>query len=605
MHPISDEYGRGRDPAGRSAVAKRPDWLLWVLIAFLSAYVAAELTPSSYAVVLPVFQAATHWISWGESREIRSDEWAVWTPYMQATVRNHFQRYNQTSPYHEDLRNMNSLPLMDWGLIFKPYFWPFMAVPPSYAYSFFFGFQVFSFIYGYRQLFRRLGISGELAAGGALLLFFCGYTQYWWTTAGPSLSFFPWVVLTAMLRHRWWKYVLVVYVAVAWIFGLAYPPIIIALCFVAILLCCAFREEASWGLNELFLMAAALACVSAVVGFYYRDLLAVTMHTVYPGHRRSSSGTESLRLLMGMLSPAFNQDGYRALGTLNICESGVVGSFLPASVVAFLDYSVFRKLIRGQAPTFSRRQAAILGAGMLLMLAWIFLPVPALFGKVFAWQFVPARRMLFPVGVLITLFCLCLLNACGVVLTVPRISVFLTIVLVSIFSSKYVWSLPWKNTPRVEFLILPVFAACAFLAWRRKLTARQVVVYTCVLANGALFGLFNPVLSAREIFVSRYTPITRGLEKMQREDSRGWLVAPGFPGAVLNGLGFRSIQHVLLSPHLRFFREYFPDMPDAEFNDVFNRYAHVRLGTAAQPYNPQPDMLILPLARFRAGRALR
>jgi hypothetical protein len=392
---------------------------------------------------------------------------------------------------------------------------------------------------------------------------------------------------------------------VAWIFGLAYPPLIIALGFVAILVCCAFRDEAAGGMKELFLMAGALACAGALVGLYYQDLLAVTMHTVYPGQRRSSSGTESLRLLMGMFSPAFNQDGYRALGLPNICESGVAGSFLPFGAIAFIDYSAFRRLTLGQMQLFSRRRAAIVGAGMLLMLAWIFLPVPAFFGKIFLWQFVPARRMLFPAGVLVTLFCLLLLSACGVVLTVPRICGFFAIVLVSIFSSKYVWSLAWRNTPRTEFLILPVFAACTFLAWRRKLTARQAVVYSCVLANIALFGFFNPILSAREIFVSRDTPIIRSLEKMEREDPRGWLVAPGFPGAVLNGLGFRSIQHVLLSPHLRFFREYFPEMPDAEFNHVFNRYAHVRLGNIDHPYSPQPDILIVPAARFEAHRAFQ
>jgi hypothetical protein len=605
VNQTSEECGERDGSTGRNAAAKRPDGLLWVLIALLSAYVAAELTPSSYAVVLPLFESAPHWVSLGKSRDVRSDEWAVWTPYIQATVRNQFQRYNQTSPYHEDLRNMNPLPLMDWGLIFKPYFWPFMIVPPSYAYSFFFAFQVFSFIYGYRQLFRRLGISDEWAAGGALLLFFCGYTQYWWTTVGPSLSFFPWVVLAAMLRRRWWQYVLLVYVVVAWIFGLAYPPLIIALGFVAILVCCAFRDEAAGGMKELFLMAGALACAGALVGLYYQDLLAVTMHTVYPGQRRSSSGTESLRLLMGMFAPAFNQDGYRALGLPNICESGVAGSFLPVGAIAFIDYSALRRLTLGRMQLFSPRRAAIIGAGMLLMLAWIFLPVPAFFGKIFLWQFVPARRMLFPAGVLVTLFCLLLLNACGVVLTVPRICGFFAIVLVSIFSSKYVWSLAWRNTPRTEFLILPVFAACTFLAWRRKLTARQAVVYSCVLANIALFGFFNPILSARDIFVSRDTPIIRSLEKMEREDPRGWLVTPGFPGAVLNGLGFRSIQHVLLSPHLRFFREYFPGMPDAEFNHVFNRYAHVRLGTADHPYSPQPDILIVPAARFGADRAFQ
>ena len=596
--PIASSSG-GKAAAGPGSAA-----FPLMLIALLSVYVLAQLTPSSYALALQVFGATPRWVSLGEPREIRTDEWAVWTPYMQATVRNHFQRYNGTSPYLEDLRNMNALPLLDWGLTFKPYFWPFFMFPPAYAYSFFFAFQVFCFLYGYRQLFRRLQVADELAVGGSMLLFFCGYTQYWWTTLGPTLSFFPWVVLAAMQRHRWWKYPLVGYTAVAWVFGMAYPPAVISLCFVAAILFCTFRNRTAGGIWEPLLMAGALACAGALIWLYYHDLLRVTMQTVYPGHRRSSSGTESLRLLLGMLSPAFNQNGYQPLGSLNICESGVVGSFLPLSVIAFIDYHAIRKLILGQMRSFPRWPAAILGGSMLLMLAWIFLPVPALLGKIFLWQFVPARRMFFAVGVLMTILCLWLLSACGVVLTLPRMCGFFGVVFAAIFSSKHLWSLAWKSTPRAEFLIFPVLLVASFLAWRRELTARQAVIYSCVVANLALFGFFNPLLSAREIFESRDTPTLRRLEKMQREDPRGWLVIGGFPGAVLNGQGFRSVQHVLISPHLQFFRERFPEMPEAEFNAIFNRYAHIRLEDVSAPYNPRFDMIALPESRFRASPAL-
>ena len=78
----------------------------------------------------------------------------------------------------------------------------------------------------------------------------------------------------------------------------------------------------------------------------------------------------------------------------------------------------------------------------------------------------------------------------------------------------------------------------------------------------------------------------------------------GFPGAVLNGQGFRSVQHVLISPHLPFFRERFPEMPEAEFNAIFNRYAHIRLKAVNAPYNPRFDMIAVPESRFRASPAL-
>src|SRR5438067_6350424 len=67
---------------------KQRDWPLLVLLALLSGYVIAAFTPSSYALALRLFEDPPRSISLGEPKEIRSDEWAVWTPYMQATVRN-------------------------------------------------------------------------------------------------------------------------------------------------------------------------------------------------------------------------------------------------------------------------------------------------------------------------------------------------------------------------------------------------------------------------------------------------------------------------------------------------------------------------------------
>ena len=90
--PIASSSG-GKAAAGPGSAA-----FPLMLIALLSVYVLAQLTPSSYALALQVFGATPRWVSLGEPREIRTDEWAVWTPYMQATVRNHFQRYNGTSP---------------------------------------------------------------------------------------------------------------------------------------------------------------------------------------------------------------------------------------------------------------------------------------------------------------------------------------------------------------------------------------------------------------------------------------------------------------------------------------------------------------------------
>jgi hypothetical protein len=577
----------------------KPGRFLVVLLSLLSVYVVAELTPSSYSISLQSLGTAPKWASVGVPRMIRADEWAVWTPFVQATVRNGFQRYNATSVYNEDLRNINSLPILDWGLVFKPYFWLFFVAPPSYAYSFFFAFQVFCFLYGYRQLFRRLQLSDGLAAGGALLLVFCGFTQYWWTTLGPTLSFFPWVALSVLQSHRWWKYPAITYSVVAWVVGLAYPPAIISLCFVLLILRVSLPNHSR--LRYGLLTAGSLALAGLLIGMYYQELIEITRHTIYPGARRSSPGTESPTLFMGMLWPSFNQQGFEALGGLNLCESSVIGTFLPLSLLAFIDFNELRRLFRGELGTMPRRCAVSLLIGFLLMAAWIFLPIPSVLGKIFLWQFVPARRMLFAPGFLLTALCLVILNWCRPVMSTVRTALLFMVVVAGIFVSKALYHLEFSTTPLREWVAAAIIPAGAFLVRRQRVPARRMIICMCIFANVVLFGFFNPLQSARDIFEAHESETLQKLRRLQDADSRGWLVVGEYHGAILNGQGFRSIQHVLISPHLAFFRQRFPDLPESEFNTIFNRYAHILLADVAAPYNPTPDRVVVPIDAFKHG----
>src|SRR5687767_2726474 len=67
-------------------------------------YIANAWTPSSYGIVLEQLGVSGSGPVLGTARAIRSDEFLVLTPYIQIAVRNQFERYNQLSPYKEDLR---------------------------------------------------------------------------------------------------------------------------------------------------------------------------------------------------------------------------------------------------------------------------------------------------------------------------------------------------------------------------------------------------------------------------------------------------------------------------------------------------------------------
>ena len=135
-------------------------------------YAGLEWTPSSYGVFLQAMQAPDFGPILGTSRQIRSDEWSVNTPLVQAAVRNKFQRINETSFYREDLRNFVPLPLKDWSLIFKPQLWAFFLLPPATAFSIYWALFMSAFLAGYYLLFRRLGMPGLLAIAACVTVFF-------------------------------------------------------------------------------------------------------------------------------------------------------------------------------------------------------------------------------------------------------------------------------------------------------------------------------------------------------------------------------------------------------------------------------------------------
>jgi hypothetical protein len=55
---------------------------------------------------------------------------------------------------------------------------------------------------------------------------------------------------------------------------------------------------------------------------------------------------------------------------------------------------------------------------------------------------------------------------------------------------------------------------------------------------------------------------------------------------------------VLLIPQLDFFRPLFPDLSLRDFNDIFNRYAHIVPASVPKPQVRQVDVIVVPMERF-------
>lgn len=577
-----------------------PRLLLGGLLA-LSAlvYVGNTWSPSSYALALGAFGVEGHGPTAGLAREIRSDEWAVITPLTQATVNNGLARFNATSLYGEDLRSTYAMPILDWGLVFKPAMWLYPLVNAAYAFSFYHFTIIALFVIGYALLWRRLGMSTAPAVLLSLALFFTSFTQYWWTTIGPPLAYFPWVLwvflsdapLATRLAGFYW-------VATSWLLSSFYPPLFIPLAFVAVAMLLAFAPERLRQPKVLaaFAVVGALACLTSLL--YLQDWLRATQDTVYPGQRRVGGGGFMLERFISMFLPTALYHRHTPLVSwTNTCEFSVVGSTYLLMVLCFLRYGAL-----GEAWKQGRlRPLGVLVPAALLMSAWLFLPVPASLGKPLLWHFVPAVRMAFAYGLLFLLIAYVLAEGAGLKPSPLRVLLFTGVLFGAWYQYKFAaHGIRLGRAWRDVWVVVPVVAVCIGL-YRGRLARSRVhplLLGSAVAAGAISFGLFNPLQSAWPIFNRPETELTRAFDAQAASTPDGLLVVGGFSGATLNGWGYRSASHVLPTPQVARFHGMFPELPPEQANFLFNRYAHVALTNARWPGLLNPDAVVIPVGAF-------
>lgn len=591
------------------------NWCWWgaLLLVFGGiVYVSQHWSPSSYGVLLRQIGQPGAGLVFGEPRPIRSDEWAVVTPLTQATVRNGFERINKTSLYREDLRINYGLPIFDWGLAFKPTLWPFLWADPARAFSFHWYATLALFLAGHALLFARLGLKPPLAVLLSVGLYFTPFTQFWWNEKGPVMAFFPWVV--GVLLTRWpvpLRLAACYWLGASWLITNFYPPLFLSLAFVGALILLAFGRE--WlRPRRLGALGATVVAAGGTAALYLKDYLRATASTLYPGQRNADGGSVPWSEWWAQFFPFSTFDWrYEGIGGQNICESGVVGAAFILAVLCLLRWRRVDALLFSRSRPARPRLGLLLG-GLLLMNAWMMLRLPAWAGAPLLWNHVQPERMEYAAGLLLMLLAALLAQCAGLVLTRRRLALYAALVLAAWLALKG-WDArapggAGLRLASADLVVLPALALALGAArlWRWR---PQTAVLGASAASGALvlFG-FNPIQSAQPIFaIDLPVALRQQLEADRIDDpadsAHGALAVTGFFGATANGLGFRSVSHVTLVPALDFWRQRYPDLPEAEFMGLFNRYLHIRLSAdLARPEIPQIDAVNLPLADFWPDR---
>jgi hypothetical protein len=551
----------------------------------------------------------------GTSQRIRQDEWAVESAIARAQqlAEPPFALVNLDVGLGQLARASYTVPVLDWGVAFRPLTWPLLL---GSRWSF--GIRWFArsalVLLGTFLAMRAAARSSTsadrrgrewIAALAAIAVTYSTAVQWWLSTSLPELLGYSGLAIWAASRQAdapsrrgrllWLSIALY---AMACAFFLFYPPMwapFLWLVFGALF-------DRSWvetrsvarAVRALMPMVLGTAAVIGLSIAYYLPYLSLVASTAYPGRRGAEAGALGLDRLLDLAWPSLrilaraSEQGLY-LGrqeAMNVCEASAVEA-LPvlALAAAALASGRVRRAFREAI-----RNAPGSALAWLVLVAWTFVPLPAWVGTATFLRWTPGYRAWFAVGVgtawlaARTLFELLdapadrerpiaagALGAVGL-----AASLVLALPLVKVPQDPA--ALVAYAVPLVLFAVLTVAGLASLRARRAPVLLGLAWAVPLVVATMSA----NPLVRSEDLFATG--PGHEVVDRALRETPGRVLDYATHVGSVRAGSGWPVLAAVYVAPDRDLFRYLAPDSPGLE-DAVFNRYAHVSF--TLPPYRTQ------------------
>jgi hypothetical protein len=569
----------------------------------------------------------------GFSRPIRGDEYRVDLPLARANQRSEpaFPLVNLDLGLGQLQRNPYDVPVLEWGVVIRPWTWPlFLDDRWSHGVRWFMRealllaalFAWFGVIVGGRE---RAGARERprlaIATLGALAVFFSSHLVWWRGHAMPQVVALAGIVVFAAgraagtaNRRALARWLLLVCWLSACAFSAFYPPIFAPVLWIVSgsVFDVQLRARRTWlgAAAATVPVLLAIAVGAAVAIAYYAPYVAVVLESLYPGRRVTSGGEVAWQRLAAMFWPSLHAyappHGYEFFSGApqvpgNVCEAAAVEVapffFLAAAMLV-------SSRVRSAAWSALREHPGLTTA-VAVLAAWVFLPVPPLFGKLTLLQWTQGGRAWMPFGV-----GLALLTAAVLAELAARPGE----------QGRFAWK---------ELLVAAVVVAGMVALGRTQLPPDgrafwfPLILTAGLLLAGAaalntprgapLLGLawmvplalstarVNPLLRSRDLFheSGAHLAVADALAR-----TPGRLVDYGtHNGATLGGFGWPVLTGVDTAPDASLWRFLERDVPGLT-EETWNRYAHVRMVLPPTPTRlVQADYFIAQLSPCSARAA--
>ncbi len=598
------------------------DWIVdhrfLLAVGLLVVLVAFEISGSSISLWGPLLHGeAYEGVLLGVPRDIRSDEWLVFTPFSLSQVATGFHAVspamagggiNTTMVYAQ--------PAWALATLFRPFLWGYLALGAAKGLAFFWCARAIALVLVTYECMELLSDGNRrIAAYGAILVGFAPIIEWWFAVNGTVELFVYGQGLVLALRHslraqsaiaRWgWSlflgwllgcYALILYpawqVPVAYAFG--------SLGIWVIIQWVHQKHDGPWGKvlprHLLPLVVCTVFAIAAVGVCVYLawDAVQATLDTVYPGKRFCVGGgltvwqPNSIATLVSPLWPELFEP--------NVSEDAAFVSLQPLGVLLAIICLVKCAL---QRKTDSGLICLLVGSAFLY--AYGIMGFSPALSKITLLSNVQTLRVVIATGYLdIALLVRSLAVLSSRFATgddavswkshVVRVGGALVVAVGATFATlRGVPEIAGVKATVILFvamaiLLIPVFARKSSAAFGTMLLASSLVVLTvgmCVnpLQRGCDVLLRNPTLAEAKSIA-------------ENDPDTLWATDSAIVGQAFVSSGIPTLTSTNIYPNLDLWHRIDPDATNC---DAYNRYAHVNLvmGESTSFQNPTPDSILV------------
>ncbi|HYG07194.1 MAG TPA: hypothetical protein VD865_12430 [Stenotrophomonas sp.] len=556
--------------AGKRRAAKI--WALLTGVALVALWLGFQPYQSHYQSALRLLGDTQSQSYFGVPKEGRGDEWSTYLPILKQAYLEGFPAVSPLAPYNEKLKWFIAIPHLDASVLFLPNHLAYWVMPSGMALSFQ-GFYYYLILLGSAfWLMRNMGVRAVIAACATVALSFSHLYQAWWTSNFAVLAtcLLPFAVLTSDLRpiHKWpllfWSFG-------SMLFGQMYPPFYFSLA----LTLGPFVLAVKPGLLSWRTLAWASLCAVAAMAAYLLvnlDYVTAVSNTIYPGHRSSSGGGSTLRMLMAAFFPTFPTHAPPEVpGALY--EGAMAGTYFPLLLAAVLPFVRWDK-------TEIRVTCVVVLVG-LVQAFYAVHGFPEWLAKYSGFFIMPGRRAHFGLSVLVLVYSAFMLSR-----NFDRVRAVPLLLCCAGFAGVGLWSgvsddISSGFSGIARYPYFPLFFASIALLFsiyfgRRDQAARAMahsILVGMAVVHVLVFGSFNPVIRASLIMDPVDSQLIRDWKALLQKNGGQPLSVIGSYGHLLRGENLPAFEAIHLANVDRGkYRELFPMLDDVALTTTFNHF---------------------------------